>query len=360
MDHTRKINSLNGIRGFAVLLVLLAHASYSGLNIHPNLNFTGAGRYGVFLFFVLSAFLLTRQFITAKQKRKNMRQFIGHYFLKRFLRIYPLLTFALLTYYLLIKIGYNIYYIDGVIFFKTLFLLDGPGIFWTIPVEFQYYFFLPAIALLLTLVNPPYINKHLFVIATSILFSFCWWYFFPPKYTANLLPFLPIFLFGTISAFTSFYIKNSTPLSNIAHILNILAIATLIIFILIIPYYYNLLFNTNIGRTHFHENFLFLSMLSCFLILLTIHSNGIVKKIFESRFFVFWGNISFSAYLGHMIILKLAIPSLGKGYPIEIKWLMFFVLTAAFSYVSFKYIELPLSKHQTITRLYAKIGNKKI
>jgi peptidoglycan/LPS O-acetylase OafA/YrhL len=53
------IKLLTGVRGFAVLLVLCSHAGHSNYYLHSAFDFSGAGRYGVFLFFVLSAFLLT-------------------------------------------------------------------------------------------------------------------------------------------------------------------------------------------------------------------------------------------------------------------------------------------------------------
>ena len=55
--------ALDGLRGVAVLLVLLAHSSNVGLRLHPALDLSGCGRMGVFLFFVLSAYLLTGQLL---------------------------------------------------------------------------------------------------------------------------------------------------------------------------------------------------------------------------------------------------------------------------------------------------------
>ena len=52
-----------GVGGcLAVLLVLLSHASNVQIFLWPGLDFRGTGRAGVFLFFVLSAYLLTAQF----------------------------------------------------------------------------------------------------------------------------------------------------------------------------------------------------------------------------------------------------------------------------------------------------------
>jgi peptidoglycan/LPS O-acetylase OafA/YrhL len=81
-----KIEALNGVRGFAVLLVLFYHASNYGL-IVPNLSFSGAGRYGVFLFFTLSAFLLTSQFFMIDRRCNSFKKWLIVYFEKRLLRI---------------------------------------------------------------------------------------------------------------------------------------------------------------------------------------------------------------------------------------------------------------------------------
>ena len=45
------LSSLSGIRGYAVLLVLLAHSSNLGYHLLPDFDFTGAGKNGVFIFF---------------------------------------------------------------------------------------------------------------------------------------------------------------------------------------------------------------------------------------------------------------------------------------------------------------------
>ena len=53
--------ALDGLRGIAVLMVVLSHLSLLQLNPFP-VDFAGTGKCGVYLFFVLSAFLLTYQF----------------------------------------------------------------------------------------------------------------------------------------------------------------------------------------------------------------------------------------------------------------------------------------------------------
>ena len=61
VSSARRIPGLHGLRGIAASSVLLTHASNNGYHVLPGVSFSGTGRSGVFLFFVLSAFLLTSQ-----------------------------------------------------------------------------------------------------------------------------------------------------------------------------------------------------------------------------------------------------------------------------------------------------------
>ena len=292
MNKFARIESLNGIRGFAVLLVLLSHASNEGISLHPDLSFSGAGKYGVFLFFILSAFLLTRQFLVYAPSGDKIKPFITHYLTRRFLRIYPLLTASLFLYYLLEKfgVGVNMHRITEIDLIKITLLLDGhKGIFWTIPVEFQYYFLLPIVSLLLLRTK----DTSLVVISIS-LFVIVWWLFFPPAYVAHLIPFLPIFVLGSGAAFISHNIHYSYCKAKhkpILRIFNFFAICGFLAFFIFVPKFFNYIFSHNVGRAEFQNQFLLFSIISCILVLCVVHGNGFIKKLMESRFLVFWGNI---------------------------------------------------------------------
>jgi len=77
MPHIR---SLDGIRGIAVLLVVLFHF---GL-LQP-------GWIGVQIFFVLSGYLITS--ILLVERRKPLREYLGRFYWRRSLRIFPLYFF---------------------------------------------------------------------------------------------------------------------------------------------------------------------------------------------------------------------------------------------------------------------------
>lgn len=352
MNQFSKIESLNGIRGFAVLLVLLSHASNEGVNIHPALSFSGAGRYGVFLFFVLSAFLLTRQFLERHPVGNEIVPFVRNYFLRRFLRIFPLYIAALLCYYLLYKLGRGIYDINEAMLLKSIFLLDAEGIFWTIPVEFQYYFLLPLISLVFL-----HTKRTMLVIIAVSVFTFVWWHIFPPKYVTHLLPFLPIFILGSTAALISYRIntqKEKDLHGFIVRIFNLIALCGVLLFLVLIPGYFNLLFAQNAQRTEFHDQFLLFAVLSSALVLSTVHGNGIVKKIMESKFLVFWGNVSFSAYLGHTIVLTAVRRT---AFVPSVKWIIFLTATGILSYLAYKYFEMPLSKVHWVKGASSRISS---
>ena len=139
---TSHLPALDGARGLAVLLVLLDHASDAGMQLFPGAEMNRAGKYGVYLFFVLSAFLLTSQFSTWRSEQFGQARMWLNYGVRRFFRIFPAYTAVLIAYVLMKKLQVNE-------LIPHLLLQDGKGQFWTIPVECKYYLILPFIAVAL-------------------------------------------------------------------------------------------------------------------------------------------------------------------------------------------------------------------
>ncbi len=91
--------ALDGVRGFAALLVLWCHLPYIENSLVSRLFtdislFAGAGYFGVDLFFVLSGFLITR--ILLNERRTHGRVRLGRFFARRTLRIFPIYYITLL------------------------------------------------------------------------------------------------------------------------------------------------------------------------------------------------------------------------------------------------------------------------
>ena len=141
---------LTAIRGFACLLVIIAHVlssmPYIGINV------ARTGKIGVWLFFILSAFLLTIQWLDKKEVKKGE---VIKFYIKRFFRIFPCYIVVLITAFL-------IKYIPNIeTLIKHIFLLEGMGHFWTIPVEFMFYLIIPLIIYIMFAIPYPSIQATL-------------------------------------------------------------------------------------------------------------------------------------------------------------------------------------------------------
>jgi peptidoglycan/LPS O-acetylase OafA/YrhL len=147
MIETRlKITALDGMRGLAVLLVFMSHASGRNMSVAPWANFHGIGHIGVYLFFVLSGFLLTNNLLRGQKTLQ--------FFSRRFFRIAPLYFFILLCVTLYQAAGnYNSRYLfintDSFGILLHFLFLKGDGIFWSICAEYSFYLLLPVLLFLI-------------------------------------------------------------------------------------------------------------------------------------------------------------------------------------------------------------------
>ena len=130
--------ALDGLRGLAAMAVVFSHAGNAKMGVIYGLPLGGLGRIAVWLFFVLSAFLLTRQALVAARAGDYLT-WLPSYAARRLLRIYPLLCFALMLDLVLARISRD----DA---FRTIWLGQAPGIFWSIAPEFIFYFVIPVVA----------------------------------------------------------------------------------------------------------------------------------------------------------------------------------------------------------------------
>ncbi len=171
-QDTGYIKSLDGLRALAVLSVIFYHWPAT-MRLH-----LGFGWIGVNIFFVLSGFLITR--ILVKDKSKPYKDFISHFYIKRFLRIFPIyylylfLLFGVLIVYSFIIQHRHIYQLDvlhEVLMRNAALLLtytfnfqsvinqalgipinDSPFVahLWSLSVEEQYYIVFPFLVFFLS------------------------------------------------------------------------------------------------------------------------------------------------------------------------------------------------------------------
>src|SRR4051794_1290022 len=107
LDRAQRFPALDGLRGLAVLLVLLDHATDAELRLFPAANMNRAGKYGVYLFFVLSAFLLAHLSLCQPDAQLLRARTWCNYAVRRFLRIFPLYAIVLVTLVVLHKLKFH-------------------------------------------------------------------------------------------------------------------------------------------------------------------------------------------------------------------------------------------------------------
>lgn len=137
MSHRRmEIPVLNGVRGLAVLIVFLSHAS----NIYFGGAVTGwgGGQLGVMLFFVLSGFLMAHLYMDEVASPAAMCRFA----INRMARVYPMFVFVVVLCFALERQGFSIY-VYPIRSLQELLLhltfVKGYEVLWTIGPEVIFY-----------------------------------------------------------------------------------------------------------------------------------------------------------------------------------------------------------------------------
>jgi len=156
---SRHVPALDGLRGIAILLVVLHNApsfsAGSGGLIWVSGIVANAGWIGVQLFFVLSGFLITRQLLDSRRSSNYYRVF----FARRILRIFPLYYAALLIGLVVFPrvfpaaTGNAVPHLDQIWLWTFLFNWAQPfgaagygfSHFWSLAVEEQFYLIWPFV-----------------------------------------------------------------------------------------------------------------------------------------------------------------------------------------------------------------------
>jgi peptidoglycan/LPS O-acetylase OafA/YrhL len=164
------MRQLDGLRALAVLAVLIEHyvpKTYGIARVIP------WGTLGVQLFFVLSGFLITGILLKCREISGTFQHpffSLRQFYIRRFLRIFPLYYFVLCMVFLL-----NVANIRETIFWYMFYLcnikfaIDGNWAgtlshFWSLAVEEQFYLFWPFVILC----SPRKILNHVVILAILV------------------------------------------------------------------------------------------------------------------------------------------------------------------------------------------------
>ncbi len=149
----QKIPSLDGLRAVSILLVVLYHASDTvGAPefFHRYSHVLFSGSLGVYIFFVISGFLITSLLLREKTTHDGKID-IKKFYQRRFLRILPVCYLYIFVIFLLNKVlnlnVQNAFFLYAITY-TINFVNSGTGIWalghlWTLAIEEQFYLFWP-------------------------------------------------------------------------------------------------------------------------------------------------------------------------------------------------------------------------
>ncbi len=388
MEVVKKIffNGLNELRAFAALSVIFYHIELFKSRDHIgslfDINFLSyfisrLGKNGVYLFFVLSGFLIT--YLLLKEKEKYQTILFKKFYLRRIFRIWPL-------YYLIVCISFVIipflanssdifrntpYYFNAIsnpenytissfltyLFFLPNIALDYFGFrvvgctqSWSVGVEEQFYILWP---LLIFVFNRKTIVKVFILLIIVFVLSHV---FFQPELVARLNKIIGFNLkilaaihkmvkiisfefmaIGAVGGYLyNYFTKEITVVTKSKYTYyGIIVSLFFLLFFSIVPTYLQSIL---------------LSIFFLLLILTTINDDN--KIVFRNKYLSHIGTISYGVYMYHPFILFLVFPFINEYFPAENSFLLYnllvylfvFGLTILLSHLSYKYFELTFIK----------------
>lgn len=328
------IKPLTSLRFFFALMVLLNHVPFP--YNHIIYKMASNGSVGVSFFFILSGFILSYNYQKKFSKNYNKKKF----WIDRFLRIYPLHLFILcLISFLFLFLGTN-YILIIKQFFSHLFLvqnyipikeiyssLNKPA--WSICCEIFFYFIFPFIILRIK-------KNSIYFILLLIAFAFFLYYFNSQNSMfIGINPFIRLsdFIVGILTF--QLYDKLKVYFEK----LNLFQYSLLELFALIILFM-SLIFFSNL---YYYQIFpLFWIPMVVFILTMSV-SKGILARILSHHYLIILGEISYSIYMTHYLILTVLAVFFRDSFifnnrPIFI--FSFLAITIIFSYFTYKIIEI--------------------
>lgn len=320
---------LDGLRGLAILIVLLAHLTNSTYLPQPGL--LGAGKAGVYLFFVLSAFLLTAGLLARSPQDLRVPATWADYALRRVLRIWPLYLSILVASLALARagVGFWPYPMTVAEFADHLVLREGKSVLWSIPVEFRFYLWLPVVAVLLAALGRTRFAAAWIAGLAVLVLGVVEWAWPAAESAANdvrLGPYLPVFLCGSLAAWLhrDHAQRWPRPAWGLLGLMALLAVAATLPSVV-----------ATMERGAFdpgvsHRWFLFFGIAWATLLLAVLHGPRWLSGLFASRPMRFLGVVSYSMYLLHMPVIEAftAAGALGRPWGLPVVVLAVLVVSA--------------------------------
>lgn len=346
--------SLDGIRGLAIVLVLVVHFFYLGPSIPKNLipnDIFIFGWTGVELFFVLSGFLITSILIRIKNEKRTLTTFYINR-AARILPVYFVFMFILLLAAIIgkpesfspqlhnFKDNFYLYflYISNFSYLMDWDLSKANTILsptWSLAIEQQFYLIWPVIMFSLSIKNTKIFIIVSYLTLVILRFFLSDYYDYDVIYHTTFLHFDGLAIGAIASLFFEDIIKNRKMIIIIFFVFSVLLILTF----------------TAAGSVHYKNKLIYtvgypiISLFYCHLILAVLMSKKL-SCFFESRLMVTLGKYSYCIYLVHwpsLMFIRKMMPEVGLPLWIS-SFVCFTLLMLAVARVSWVLLERPASK----------------
>lgn len=324
-DTGRHVQVLDGLRGIAILLVLLFHywqlsfwaIPIPGLPSQYNLEFVQyAGYLGVELFFFISAFCLFYPHAKVMFGQGRVPT-VKHFFYRRAIKIVPSYLLALLILGVFFSDLYPVTYQHGVfadLGLHLIFLHDlAPesrssfdGVFWSLAVEVQFYYLFPLLAKAFR--RFPWLTATAMV-AVALLFRV--WARRQPladfSQLDSLLPgFFDLFAFGMLAAYLLLWIRRRAAAARqLRYAFTVLAAAGFVTLLLMFRWTYNVRYEPPPTEVWQSDNRQYLGLLFLCITVASAFAIGLWRKLLANRMLLFLSTISYNLYIWHQAIGRL-------------------------------------------------------
>jgi len=344
MNYRREVD---GLRAFAVIPVVFFHAGFE--------LFKG-GFVGVDVFFVISGYLITSIILKELEKEEFL---ISNFYERRIRRIIPSLFFVMfasipIAYLLLLPSDMKDFsqsliavstFVSNILFWRESGYFDTAAELkpllhtWSLAVEEQYYILFPLFLLIFWRIGKSFIILILGIVFILSLSASYW--------AANTLPTVGFYLLPTrgweilIGAFAAFYLStaNRMEFSNIFNEF----FGWLGLFLILFSIFF---FSSS---TPFPSYYALVPTLGTLMIILCATKNTTIGKFLSNKLFVSFGLISYSLYLWHQPIFAFVRIYTFDLISLNVS-LSLIVLSTIMAYFSYRYIETPFRKKNTISR----------
>ena len=342
MNYYKQIDSF---RFFAAFAVLTSH----WLPSNPIVKKLQLGFIGVDFFFIVSGFLITYQLLILKSSVDDGQvkplKAIGNFILRRGIRIFPLyyLVLVFATFFNKNEIRdaflFNVSYLSNFYFIEVQKWNGIFSHFWSLSVEEHFYLVWPIVLLATKrkLIYGLAVCVILFsVVFRYVVFTSAYDYFAVHIHT---LACLDLFMYGAILAF---FLKFSPELFKRIFSIKTLKVTVVAAILL------------NIAIMYFNEDqqvymWVFFRMtfgvLCAFLLgFLVIGFKGIAGQIFENKWLILGGKLSYAIYLVHSFVPGILLELKKLELPTAVEFLIYFIATVLISLVLHYLVETPVRR----------------